>query len=110
MKSGSHVAVEVPAALTVDECWRLVKTSKALSRHCVMLENVNYSRVELLLLNMITHGVLGEVIHGECGYRHDLRANFLNESRNDLPLWRAKHHQLRNANLYPMHGLGPMAN
>ena len=108
MESGKHAATEVPAAYRLDDCWRLVETAEATGRHCVMMENVNYGRAELLCLNLVRQGLLGEVLHAECGYLHDLRAiKFADEGEG---LWRRDHSWTRNGNLYPTHGLGPVAN
>ena len=73
MEQGKHVAVEVPAALTVDECWQLVNTAEKTRKHCMMLENCCYDFFELATLNMAQQGVFGEVVHGEGAYIHDLR-------------------------------------
>jgi len=107
MKNGKHAATEVPAALTIDECWQLVETAEKLKKHCLMMENCCYDRPELLILNLVRKGLLGEIIHGECGYLHDLRA--LKFSSEGEGLWRIAHSIKRNANLYPTHGLGPVA-
>ena len=53
MEAGKHAATEVPAALTIEDCWRLVETSEATRRHCVMMENCSYGRVEMMVLNMV---------------------------------------------------------
>ena len=74
MKAGKHAATEVPAAVTLDECWQLVETSEKTNKHCVMMENCCYSRWMLMVLNMVRKGVFGELLHGEGGYMHDLRA------------------------------------
>ncbi|HWQ53855.1 MAG TPA: Gfo/Idh/MocA family oxidoreductase [Bryobacteraceae bacterium] len=108
MKSGKHAAIEVPAATTVEECWQLVETAEATGRYCVQLENCNYDRVELMALNMVRKGLLGEIVHAECGYLHDLREGKL-VSRAGKELWRLNHTLRRNADLYPTHGLGPVA-
>lgn len=108
MKSGKHAAVEVPAATTVDDCWTLVNTSEQTRRHCMMLENVCYGYNELLVLNIVRAGLFGELLHGEAAYNHDLRKLlFAKESEG---LWRRFEHVDRNGNLYPTHGLGPVAN
>ncbi|MDE0072549.1 MAG: Gfo/Idh/MocA family oxidoreductase [Gammaproteobacteria bacterium] len=108
MENGKHAATEVPAAYTLDDCWRLVETAERTARHCVMMENVNYGRAELLCLNLVRQGLLGEILHGECGYLHDLREiKFADEGEG---LWRRAHSWTRNGNLYPTHGLGPVAN
>jgi Oxidoreductase family, NAD-binding Rossmann fold/TAT (twin-arginine translocation) pathway signal sequence len=107
MKAGKHVATEVPAAYTIEECWKLVDASEKSRRHCIMMENCSYGYNELLVLNMVRAGVFGEIKHGGAAYNHDLR-EILFENR-DEGLWRRAHHTLRNANLYPTHGLGPVA-
>ena len=107
MNTGKHAAVEVPAAVTIDECWQLVKTSEKTHRHCVMMENCCYDRIELMILNIVRQGILGELICAECGYLHDLRAVKFNQYGEGL--WRRAHSIKRNGDLYPTHGLGPIA-
>ena len=107
MKQGKHVAVEVPAAITVDECWQLVETSEKTRKHCMILENCCYDFFELLTLNMARQGLLGEIVHCEGAYIHDLlKSNFSKTTYHDM--WRLKQN-MRNGNLYPTHGLGPVA-
>jgi len=108
MESGAHAATEVPAAYTLEDCWRLVETAEAKSKHCVMMENVNYGRWEMMVFHMVRQGVFGEILHGEGGYLHDLREIKFAESGEGL--WRREHSKTRNGNLYPTHGLGPIAN
>lgn len=107
MRSGKHMAVEVPAALTLDGCWELVETAEKEEKYCVMLENCCYDRSELVVLNMVRKGLFGELIHGAGGYLHDLRA--LKFSDEGEGLWRTDHSVKRDGNLYPTHGLGPIA-
>lgn len=107
MKHGKHAATEVPAAYTLDDCWELVNTSEKTRRHCMMMENCNYGYNELLVLNMVRQGMFGDLKHGGAAYNHDLRS-ILFENR-DEGLWRRAHHTRRNSNLYPTHGLGPVA-
>jgi hypothetical protein len=107
MKAGKHAFVEVPAAYTVDGCWELVETSEKTQRHCMMLENVNYGREELMVLNMCQMGLFGELLHGEAAYIHDLRWQ-MNEIEHGTGSWRTLHYTRRNGNLYPTHGLGPV--
>ncbi|HYJ47157.1 MAG TPA: Gfo/Idh/MocA family oxidoreductase, partial [Pyrinomonadaceae bacterium] len=108
MKNGKHTATEVPAAMTLDDCWAMVEAAEKYRRHCVLMENCCYDYDELMVLNMVRAGVFGELVHGECAYNHDLR-EILFETR-DEGLWRRRHHTLRDSNLYPTHGLGPVAN
>ncbi len=107
MNAGKHAATEVPAALTLDDCWRLVETSEKTRKHCVMMENCNYDRFEMMVLNMVERGVFGELLHARCGYLHDLRA-----VKHDLEgegVWRRAHSMTSDGDLYPTHGLGPVA-
>lgn len=107
MESGKHAAVEVPAARTLEECWQLVQTSEKTKKHCMMLENCCYDFFELMTLNMAREGFFGEIIHGEGAYIHDLLdLNFAKDGYQDM--WRLKENY-RNGNLYPTHGLGPIA-
>ncbi len=107
MRAGKHTGVEVPVATTVEDCWQLVDTSEATRRHCLIMENCCYGYNELLVLNMVRAGAFGQLKHAEAAYIHDLRA-LLFEDR-DEGLWRRAPHLARDGNLYPTHGLGPVA-
>ena len=108
MENGKHAATEVPAAYTMDDCWALVEAAERHRKHCVMMENCNYGRMEMLCFNLVRQGFLGEILHAEGGYLHDLRGiKFADEGEG---LWRRDHSRERNGNLYPTHGLGPVAN
>lgn len=108
MRQGAHAFVEVPIALTLQEMWDIVDTSEATQKHCMMLENVNYGRDELLFLNMCRQGLIGEILHGEAAYIHELRWQ-MEEQERGTGSWRTYHYAKRNGNLYPTHGLGPVA-
>ncbi len=108
MKAGKHAFLEVPAALTIDECWELVDTSEVTQKHCMMMENVNYGREELMVLNMCRLGVFGDLLHGEAAYIHDLRSQ-MHEVEHGTGSWRTYEYVKHNGNLYPTHGLGPVA-
>jgi hypothetical protein len=108
MEAGKHAFVEVPAALTVDECWALVDTAEKTQRHCMMMENVNYGREELMVLNMVRQGLFGELTHGEAAYIHELRGQMKAIERG-TGSWRTGYHATEDGNLYPTHGLGPVA-
>jgi len=107
MKHGKHVCVEVPAAKTLDECWQLVETSEATKKHCIILENCCYDYFELLTQNMARNGLFGEIIHGEGAYIHTLLEDLFSKEKY-FSFWRLKEN-FRNGNLYPTHGLGPIA-
>jgi hypothetical protein len=106
MEQGKHVAVEVPAAVTVEECWQLVETSERTKKHCMMLENCCYDFFELLTLNMTRQGYFGDIIHAEGAYIHEIAEGLFNRGKER---WRLKENIGRNGNLYPTHGLGPVA-
>jgi predicted dehydrogenase len=104
MKDGKHVAIEVPAAMNMDEIWALINTSEQTRKHCIQLENCVYDFFELTTLNMVQQGLLGEVIHGEGAYIHGLQP-FWDSYWND---WRMKFNQEHRGDVYPTHGLGPV--
>lgn len=107
MEHGKHAASEVPAAVTLEECWQLVETSEKTKQHCMILENCCYDFFELMTLNMVRQGYFGEVIHTEGAYIHALLdSNFKKDGYYDM--WRLKEN-MRNGSLYPTHGLGPIA-
>jgi hypothetical protein len=111
MNNGKHAAVEVPAAKTIDECWSLVETSEKTKKHCMMLENCCYDFFELLTLNMARQGLFGELLHAEGAYIHDLMKDYNFKKPGEggySDMWRLKENW-RNGNLYPTHGLGPIA-
>jgi Glycosyl hydrolase 109, C-terminal domain/Oxidoreductase family, NAD-binding Rossmann fold len=108
MLAGKHAFIEVPMALTLDELWQMVETSEKTGRHCMMMENVNFGRDELLALNLCRRGVLGDLTHGEAAYIHDLRYQ-MKDIDHGTGSWRTGYHTRENGNLYPTHGLGPVA-
>ena len=108
MEHGKHAFSEIPAAVTMDECWQLVETAERTKKHYMMLENCCYDFFELITLNMAQQGEFGEIVHGEGAYLHDLmHLNFGKDAYDGM--WRLKQNAVRNGNLYPMHGLGPIA-
>lgn len=109
MEHGKHVATEVPAALTIDECWQLVNTAEKTRKHCMQLENCNYDFFEIATLNMAQLGLFGEIIHCEGAYIHDLRWLNFDEKTGYWDMWRLKHLEKEDGNTYPTHGFGPIA-
>lgn len=107
MKHGKHVCIEVPAAVTVDECWQLVETSEQTRKYCMMMENCCYDFFELLTLNMARQGFFGEIIHCEGSYIHHILEEIFNKHAY-WDMWRLRQNAHRNGNLYPTHGLGPL--
>lgn len=110
LQQGRHVALEVPAAMSVADCWRLVDTAEQVRRHCMMLENCCYDAYALTALNMVQQGVLGEITHAEGAYIHDLRRHyFADETQGGYHNhWMKLYSQQHTGNPYPTHGLGPI--
>lgn len=106
MKQGKHVASEVPAAATIEECWELVQTSERTRKHFLMLENYAYMEFQLLTLNMARQGFFGEVVHADCAYN---TSKFHSFGKNTYwNMWWLKQYASRKGNIYPTHGLGPV--
>lgn len=103
MQQGKHAAIEVPAAMTLDEIWRLINTSEQTRRHCMMLENCVYDFFELNTLNMAQHGLFGEVLHTEGSYIHNLQEFWPYYWNN----WRLDYNRDHRGDVYATHGLGP---
>ncbi|MDR2954176.1 MAG: Gfo/Idh/MocA family oxidoreductase [Prevotella sp.] len=104
MNDGKHVAIEVPAAMTMEEIWDLINASEKTRKHCMMLENCVYDFFELTTLNMVQQGLLGEVIHGEGAYIHGLQPYWKSYWNN----WRMDWNRTHRGDPYPTHGLGPV--
>lgn len=104
MRDGKHVALEVPAAMTMDEIWGLIEASEQTRRHCMQLENCIYDPFELTALNMAQHGLFGDIVHAEAGYMHSLQ-ELRTEHWNS---WRLDYNRRHRGDLYPTHGLGPI--
>jgi predicted dehydrogenase len=122
MIAGKYTGLEVSAANTLEECWDLVNTHEQTGTQLMLLENVNYRRDVLAVLNMVNQEVFGELVHFRCGYQHDLRFVKLNDGKSAYgkgvefgekgiseSAWRTQHSLLRNADVYPTHGVGPIA-
>ncbi|TVZ60073.1 putative dehydrogenase [Flavobacteriaceae bacterium MAR_2010_105] len=122
MLAGKYTGVEVSAANTMEECWDLVNTHEETGTHVMILENVNYRRDIMAVLNMVRQNVFGELVHFRCGYQHDLRFVKLNDGQSAYgkgvefgdkgiseSAWRTQHSLKRNADVYPTHGVGPIA-
>ena len=110
MNCGKHAFVEVPAGVTVEECWELVETAETCRVHCMMLENCNYGDTETLALNLCQSGALGEITHADCAYIHDLRSKcYMDPDEGGYwNYWRLRFNEKHKGNAYPTHGLGPV--
>jgi predicted dehydrogenase len=122
MLAGKYTGVEVSAANTMEECWDLVNIHEQTGSHLMILENVCYRRDVMAVLNMVKQNVFGELLHFRCGYQHDLRFVKFNDGKTPYgkgaefgekgiseSAWRTQHSLLRNADVYPTHGIGPIA-
>jgi predicted dehydrogenase len=122
MKAGKIVGMEVGGALQLEDCWAYVKTSEQTKVPIMPLENVCYRRDVMAILNMVRQGMFGEIVHAQGGYEHDLRGVLFNDGKSAYnsgvefgdkgyseAAWRTNHYLNRNGELYPTHGLGPVA-
>jgi predicted dehydrogenase len=122
MRAGKYVAVEVCGGFSLDECWQLVNTHEATGKHLMFLENVCYRRDVMAILNMVRQNMFGELMHLEGGYQHDLREVKFNDGKQPYgggvefgekgfseARWRTQQSVHRNGDLYPTHGVGPVA-
>lgn len=111
MEQGKHTAIEVPVAMSVKDCWRLVDTAEENRCHCMMLENCCYDEFELTTLNMAQQGLFGDIVHAEASYIHDLRERIsMNDNGHRRWInWQVEYMATHIANYYPTHGLGPVA-
>ncbi|MCC7244532.1 MAG: Gfo/Idh/MocA family oxidoreductase [Saprospiraceae bacterium] len=122
MQAGKYVGTEVGGGFSLDECWQLVNTHEATGTHLMFMENVCYRRDVMAVLQMVREGLFGELMHMEGGYQHDLRGVKFNDGKTPYDSgvefgekgyseakWRTKHSIHRNADLYPTHGVGPVA-
>ncbi len=123
MKAGKYAGLEVSAANTVEDCWDLVNTYEETGAPCMILENVCYRRDIMAIHNMVKQGIFGELVHCHCGYQHDLRAVLFNNGEQPYggglkfgpeayseAQWRTEHYLKRDGDVYPTHGIGPIAN
>jgi predicted dehydrogenase len=108
MKTGKYVGVEVPAGITMDELWQLVKTQEETKVPCMMLENWSFRGENLAVLNMIRAGRLGEIIHCHCAHSHDCTDIWWFDGKTGMPTWLGAYLIKRNADQYPTHSLGPV--
>lgn len=122
MNAKKYVGCEVITGMTVEECWQLVHTSERTGMPLMMLENVCYRRDVMAVLNMVRQNVFGEIVHLQGGYQHDLREVKFNDGKNPYgggvefgekgfseAQWRTNHSVYRDGDLYPTHGIGPVA-
>lgn len=103
MEHGKHVAIEVPCANTVAECWQLVDAAERNRVHCTILENCCYDHFELTTLYMAQQGLFGDIIHAEGAYIHNLEPYWQHYADN----WRLEYNQAHNGDIYATHGIGP---
>jgi len=107
MKYGKYVGVEVPAAITLEQCWDLVNTHEETGVPCMMLENWSFRRDNLAVLNIVRQGLLGEIVHCHCAHSHDCVDHWFFDSEGNIR-WGGEFLIKRNCDQYPTHSLGPV--
>jgi hypothetical protein len=106
MEHDKHAYTELPAAITVDECWQLVETSERTRKHCVQMSSNCHVGMSAVVLNMVRQGYFGDIIHAEGAYIHDILRGIFSYKYEDM--WRLRGNMNKNGNLYPQHGLVPI--
>ncbi len=106
LRAGKHVLSEVAAAMTLDECWGLVRAAEETGRIYMLSENCCYWEPVMMVLQMVQKGVFGELTYAECGYVHDCRSLMF---QGDQLTWRGEMKRDYTGNLYPTHAIGPVA-
>lgn len=112
LEHGKHVAIEVPSAMNLEQCWELINLSETTRKHCFILENCCYDWFEMNTLNMAQHGVFGEVLRAQGAYIHNLDDfwdYYWKTDANDKLGWRLRYNMESRGDLYATHGLGPVA-
>ncbi len=108
MQQDKHVITEVPAAVTIKQCWDLVKTSERTKKHCMMMENYSFMPFHITTLNMAKQGFFGEIVHGDGAYNTSKMGNNFNKNMY-WNMWWLRMYGSRKGNIYPTHGLGSIA-
>lgn len=108
MNNGSYPGIEVPAALSVEDTWRLVDTSERTGIPCMMLENWSFRQDNLALLNMKRLGIFGEIVHCHCAHSHDCIDHWFFDSKTGDQKWPAVYLLNYNRDQYPTHSVGPI--
>ncbi|MEG1546612.1 MAG: Gfo/Idh/MocA family oxidoreductase, partial [Bacteroides sp.] len=112
MENGKNVAIEVPSAMSLKECWALINISEKTQKHCMILENCCYDWFEMNTLNMAQQGVFGEVIRAQGAYIHNLDPfwnHYWKKDQSDKLGWRLEYNKKHRGDVYATHGLGPVA-
>ena len=108
MKNGVYPGIEVPAALTVDDTWKLVEMSEKTGIPCMMLENWSFRQDNLAVLNMKRMGMFGEIVHCHCAHSHDCIDHWFFDSKTGDQKWPAEYLLKYNRDQYPTHSVGPI--
>ena len=107
MRAGKIVGMEVGGAYSVEECWELVRAQEETGARFMFIENCCYGRREMMVMNMVEQGVLGDIVHCSGSYEHDLRHEVSHGK--ELRHYRLRNYIHRNCENYPTHELGPIA-
>ena len=108
MENGTYPGIEVPAALTVENTWKLIETSQRTGIPCMMLENWSFRQDNLAALNMKRLGMFGEIVHCHCAHSHDCIDHWFFDSKTGEQKWPAKYLLNYNRDQYPTHAVGPI--
>ena len=105
LDAGKHVLSEVPAAMEMEGCKKLVKAVRKAQKRglkYMMAENCNYYHPIMKWKEWVDAGKLGRIFYAEAEYVHDCRSIMV--TADGKPTWRFGFTPL----LYPTHSIGPL--
>lgn len=108
MNNGTYPGIEVPAALTVENTWKLVETSEKTGIPCMMLENWSFRQDNLAALNMKRLAMFGDIVHCHSAHSHDCIDHWFFDNKTGEQRWPAEYLLKYNRDQYPTHAVGPV--
>ncbi len=102
LDSGRHVISEVTAAVSLDECRRLVSAVRRSKRVYMMAENYIYMHANAIVSELVRQGLFGEVFYAAAEYIHELK------ELNEQTPWRRRCQTGVPGITYGTHSLGPI--
>ena len=100
-----HVLSEVPAAISLDECHRLLDAAKKSKAKYMMAENYCYIKENVLIKGMVRQGLFDDIYFADGEYVHDKN---LHHDSNGMPTWIYYWQVGRNGVTFRTHSLGPI--
>ncbi len=102
LEKNIHVLCEVTAAVSIEECKRLVKACEKSNAIYMMAENYTYTKHNVLIKELARKGLFGELYYAEGEYLHNIK-DFAEKTP-----WRRKWQLGIDGITYVTHSLGPI--